>query len=1240
MSRFIPTTRSNDCPVCGDISGDCRSSADDSKYLQCFTHSGAAKFEIVNGHKAIGLTKDGLWGQFVLEAGQTQKTYEERQQSRLDREASERAIFRAGLSPAERHAAHTQLSAQLSLHNDDRADLTRRGLSAETIESFRSIEPGQTLDLAINPKTPGAGFGGRKLLTRTAGYLVPAFDLDGNITGFQIRNRTGDKPKYPWLSVAGVVPANLQNGEIPLTVVRGGNSSTLYFAEGILKPMVAAEKHRINIIGAAGGNFASSPEQLRKCISTLLPKTLVLCPDAGSIANAHVMRSYAALNDELVGMGHELKVLWWEQRTKADSDIDEINCEQFEAAQLISWAEFDAKNISQPIEIAQPAAKPKLKAKADCPLEIAKQLTDKQEKRHNWLKAMAKVAGLPADATPTREAINQAFMAKQLLPAQHAEGIYAALSLTPENERRLYLLDGQKGTRKTSAAIKSLMDAAKAAGQTCLVIVPSRLLSRDASRVLEAHCHLDSDAESARYLVTCPESLYKFARQQWDVVVIDECNEDVLRTFDGSLGVNPDLCQRVLEEILNRASTIAIANDQMYRPSVQAVQRLSRILPQETITVQRKRSRSEMTIKLYLDCVGGGDESEHDDDMPSAADAFYGWLARLIETIEAGGKVAIPCGSQTRARIIDRVLRAHFKNQSDSQGRKFKGQVLDGQHTPTKVKNEFASDSDQWLAQHCPHWLIWTPCFNSGVSIESDYFTAQFEVVSVFEGANAASQRGERVRAVLGGGKIAERHIFLSNRGLSAYPEPAIFTAGYWRNLSSNLASAKAEPADLAMAKAIGAEKILSHHKAELIEKLDKKPELFEYWAIQAREIFFKRETLEAEWLGNGWEIEEGDFTAADAKRWKQAVDVAKQSIVESKSRALAKSKGVAAEGQDLSPYAAVRAKKHHLGEQLDHSFARLKDFEWLEAWEIAPDDSGGIKNQRVNALIRMSIEAPELWATVLKLDTLRTIAAGTEIESLPALPIPAKEIAAAKLLTACPGVSDVALGVLERWDKTSQIVKDAATYLKANAERLASLSKHSQRILGLQFNESTPTIKCFHKALQMAGLTAYAAGRTNKLWHYRLQSVDDCQGKMDAKENKGQTITYKDLRNLFRAETLAELQQQLDNRLNDVIGTAVACWQAIADQLAELGGGKKFNLVAPSVDDASEPVKNKDWQPIEDVDILIFRLLYCQSANEYQTVRAELKQTGLDFDSQCWAKLPAAAQTRICSYFEMPVLR
>ena len=1234
MSKLTPTSRNLDCAVCGDESGNCRQS--DLGGFLCMTESSAKLFDIINGYKCLKPAGSGLWATFGIATDEPQKTAEERKQIRLSRNAKEKALYQSGLNADDRHIANTALLAQLPLNDADIEDLLRRGLSVgPLLETFRSIEPGQTLDLPINSKTPGVGFGGRKLLTRTAGYLVPAHDLEGRITAFQIRNRhyDGNGAKYPWLS-ASTQPANLQNGEMPLTFAGCiGDGDAAYLGEGLLKPIVAAERLGISVIGASGGMFASSPQQFKQWIERLNPSKLILCPDGGDLINYQVMARLKRQFEFFTELGLEIKILWWGQSTKANGDIDEISREQFEQADLISWEEFAAK-VEKPLEpqrISVLFSKPVLRLNPEPSnvLSIVEKLDEKAQKRENWLKAMAEVAGLPAGVKPTREAINKAFMAKQLLLANHTEGTYQALALAPANERRLYLLDGQKGTRKTSVASKSLMDAAKLMGLTCLVIVPSRLLSRDASRVLEALCHLDSGAESARYLVTCPESLYKFARQQWDVVIVDECNEDVLRTFDGSLGVNPDLCQRVLEEILKTASTIAIANDQMYRPSVQAVQRLSGILPQEIITVQRKRPPSEMVIKLYLDCVGGEEsETATDDDMPAPNDAFYGWLARLIEAIESGGKVAIPCGSQSRARTIDRVLRAHFKGQG------IRGQVLDGVATPTKVKSEFASDPDQWLARVQPSWVIWTPCFNSGVSIESDYFTHQFEAISVFEGANAASQRGERVRAVLGGGRITERHIFLSNRGLSAYPDPAIFTAGYWRNLADNIANAKAEPSDMALAKSIGAEKFLSHHKDELIEKLDKKPELFEYWAIQAREIFFKLETLKAEWLGNGWEIEAGDFTKADAEKWKGAVDVAKQSIVESKSRALAKARAVAAEGQDLSPYAAVRAKKHHLGEQLDHSFARLKDSSWLEAWEVAPDDSGGIKAQRINALIRMSVEAPELWATVLRLDTLRTIAAGTEIESLPALPIPAKEIAAAKLLTACPGISDTALGMLESWDKTQQIVKDAATYLRANASRLATLSKHSQRVLGLQFTEVTPIIKCFHKALQMAGLTAHAAGRTNKLWRYRLQAADDCQGKIEAKQSKGAEATYKDLRNLFRSESLTELQQQITTRLDTVIGIAADAWQSIADTLAVMGGGVSPQLVAPDFDKLLAESIEESYE-LPSISNLMLQAQYCLDVADYERIRRNFNAHGVDFDSQCWPFISPEQKQKIISFYE-----
>ena len=180
--------------------------------------------------------------------------------------------------------------------------------------------------------------------------------------GFQIRNRaTGkDDPKYPWLSTSSR-PANLKNGELPITYAPG-DGSVLNLCEGILKPLVAAEIHGAQFIGAAGGNFASSPEQLRECISALLPLTIALCPDGGALANRQVMHQYSLLAELVTELGYELKVRWWGQVTKASGDVDEITREQFEQSALISWAEFAAlapkaeeKSTTQPHPQVKPA---------------------------------------------------------------------------------------------------------------------------------------------------------------------------------------------------------------------------------------------------------------------------------------------------------------------------------------------------------------------------------------------------------------------------------------------------------------------------------------------------------------------------------------------------------------------------------------------------------------------------------------------------------------------------------------------------------------------------------------------------------------------------------------------------------------------------------------------------------------------------------------------------------------------
>ena len=147
MKPLQHSSGKNPCPVCSGTNAACKSR---ENFVLCMTEAGAAKFEIVNGWKKIETADD--WAVFVPAEQQGRDPIEAQKQS--EAKAQRKALLKAGLSPAERHAAHTQLLAQLSLHDIDRADLTRRGLSDEQIEAgqFRSIRPGQPLDLPIHSK--------------------------------------------------------------------------------------------------------------------------------------------------------------------------------------------------------------------------------------------------------------------------------------------------------------------------------------------------------------------------------------------------------------------------------------------------------------------------------------------------------------------------------------------------------------------------------------------------------------------------------------------------------------------------------------------------------------------------------------------------------------------------------------------------------------------------------------------------------------------------------------------------------------------------------------------------------------------------------------------------------------------------------------------------------------------------------------------------------------------------------
>lgn len=342
MSRYIPTRKGNPCQICGDIKSKCRET--EGSVALCMTFSNASGAPNVPGFKFIGRTKNGLWGKWIVDDGQswTEQQREEWKRTqtaqREVRVAQQKEKHTRSLSPKERDRHYRKLLNQLELHPDDRADLIRRGLTDKQIKAWgvKSVEQWQKLKSKVSPLLSGVSADGHSLSTSGAGYLCPVRDIDGLIVGCQIRLRQSEDGRYRWFSSAtkarpDAPTPHLQNGELPLAIHRPSKLklNSIGMAEGVgAKPFITSEKLGQVVIGAAGALFASSPQLLKASLERLACKletrTIDFYPDAGSPINGDVTRQYETTWDLLKEWGFIVRVGWWNQLTKEQLDIDEL----------------------------------------------------------------------------------------------------------------------------------------------------------------------------------------------------------------------------------------------------------------------------------------------------------------------------------------------------------------------------------------------------------------------------------------------------------------------------------------------------------------------------------------------------------------------------------------------------------------------------------------------------------------------------------------------------------------------------------------------------------------------------------------------------------------------------------------------------------------------------------------------------------------------------------------------------
>lgn len=384
--RFPRTSKTNNCPICGTYKSKCGWREDDINFRFCMS---SRRGEAPSGWKYVGETKGGMWGMFVPNS-QREYSEEERtayKQRQAKQELKRRLAYAKSLSEAERDQQCNKLINQLPLHAHHREELKRRGLSDELINAgkFCSVDKFQKLDFEISYNLAGVDISGKSLTNKIFGYIVPIWNEFSQIIGYQIRNddSSEDAPKYIWATSKRnkrrKKPAtpHLQNGELPLTfcVPQGslGNNSNLSkehfqsaeplqlkdssfencgsnkflqksinLSEGILKPWIMAQLRGLLVIGAAGNNFASSPEILKRYIEFAKQivgdtEQVVLWADAGSIANRNVMREYRKVYHLLKNWGYTLRIAWWGQIDKNCKDGDEYLGEY----ELLTWGQFE-----------------------------------------------------------------------------------------------------------------------------------------------------------------------------------------------------------------------------------------------------------------------------------------------------------------------------------------------------------------------------------------------------------------------------------------------------------------------------------------------------------------------------------------------------------------------------------------------------------------------------------------------------------------------------------------------------------------------------------------------------------------------------------------------------------------------------------------------------------------------------------------------------------------------------------
>ena len=710
MKNFTPTSQSNPCQFCEDTKGNCRHGGD---IHLCMGLNSNRKFEVINQHKIIDFTKDGLWA--VLKLDDSEEWKEEKRQEWLEerkakeeRKASERQEKLKNPLPIDkRNAAYRRITAKLNLSPNHTIQLReKRGLTATEIDFAYQMGWLRTwnrgLEVDASGKLAGVDPTSHKLLG-DQGIGIAATNGNHKITGFQIASDDREKfAKYFWLSSEkyGGSSPHLPNGELPLFIWKHPQAKEInevWLVEGALKSLITVLKlwlrnnrTDVMVIGAAGGNFAGSYNTLKDALVAADCKTIKLQPDAGAVSNSHITGNYKKILNLLITDRYKCSVGWWGQFTKDKPDIDEL--QDFSTIKDISPSEYFSLGKKNDI------------------FDNESQSLDDDWEWEKWLKSRK--------FTPDRVVHQKEFTIDNIPKS----GVIIAVN-------------SGLGTGKTNFLIYQIKESRKRGKGSVIIGYRNNLLLQTGERALKQkvpiyHIHQDEEArllvpdESSNHMM-CLDSIHHIDGYfKGKDIYLDETVSVLLHAVNGgTLGDSQAKALRIFKKALQDCDRIFLLDGNLADLYVKFIDKIAG----NKRVIKVKNTQKIPPHNIYIvDGINEDGEIKKRDRSP---------LIQFL--LKPDVKPWIFCDSKERTKVLYKLL--------TDLGRK--GYVLNSETTGEDWAKKFLSDPDKFIADKKPDFMLLSPSGDSGLSSTlKQHFTHKFSFFSGVLGTNSQHQSMFRLR--------------------------------------------------------------------------------------------------------------------------------------------------------------------------------------------------------------------------------------------------------------------------------------------------------------------------------------------------------------------------------------------------------------------------------------------------------------------------------------------------------------